>query len=52
MACTLTSVALCHRAGLNRGVPVGRSIQIMGGSFRRGLQLDLTRCSALAPIQN
>ena len=31
---------LGHRAGLNRGVPIGRSTQIMGGSFRRGLHAD------------
>ena len=31
-----------HRAGLNRGVPMGQSTQIMGGSFRQGLNSEAT----------
>ena len=40
---TAADVNLCHRAGLNRGVPMGRSTQIMGGtggSFWRGLNSE------------
>ena len=30
-----------HRAGLNRGVPLDQSTHIIGGSFRRGLILEV-----------
>ena len=30
-----------HRAGLNRGVPLDQFTHIMGGSFRRGLILEM-----------
>ena len=35
------SRTLVHIAGLNRGVPMGRSTQIMGGSFRQGLNSEV-----------
>ena len=34
-------IGIMHRAGLNRGVPMGRSTQITGGSFRRGLNSEV-----------
>ena len=45
-----------HRAGLDRGVPMGRSTQIVGGRFEQRLNseatiLNYTHCSALAPVQ-
>ena len=43
-----------ERAGFSRGVPIGRSPQIMDGSFRRGLNSEVvtfSRCSAFAPVQ-
>ena len=50
-------INLFLRAGLNRGVPVGQSTQIMEGNnkkraeFRSGHIYNLTRCSALTPVQ-
>ena len=39
-----------HRAGLNRGVPMCRSTQIMGGSFRRGLTSELVTFSTARAV--
>ena len=40
-----------HRAGLNRGVPMGRSTKIMGGSFRRGLNSKVVTFSTRLAVQ-
>ena len=40
-----------HRAGLNRGVPIGQSTQIMGGSFRRGLNSEVVTFSNRLAVQ-
>ena len=46
-------VKLCftHRAGLNRGVLMGRSTEIMGGSFRRGLISEMVTFSNTLAVQ-
>ena len=36
---------------LNRGVPMGRSTQIMGGNFRRGLHSDVVTFSTRLAVQ-
>ena len=47
--CTMSGMARTnpsiHRAGLNGGVPMGRSTQIMKGSFRRGLNSEVVTFS-------
>ena len=40
-----------HRAGLNRGVPMGPSTQIEGGSFRRGLSSEIVTFSTRLAVQ-
>ena len=45
------SYYLCHRAGLNRGVPMGRSTLIMGGSFRQGLNAEVVTLSIRFAVQ-
>ena len=46
----ITSAASKTRAGLNRGVPMGRSTQIMGGSFRRGLNSEAVTSSTRSAV--
>ena len=40
-----------HRAWLNRGTPMGRSTQIMGGSFTRGLNSEVVTFSTKLAVQ-
>ena len=51
MALRLSRFAFNHRAGLNRGVPMDRSTQIMGGSFRRGLNSEVVTFSTRLAVQ-
>ena len=41
-----------HRAGLNRRVPMGRSTQIVGGSFRLGLNSKVVTFSTRLAVQS
>ena len=41
-----------NRAGLNRGVPMDRSIQIMEGNFRRGENTEVLTFSTRHSVQH
>ena len=45
------SVYWSHIAGLNRRVPMGRSTQILGGSFRQGLNSEVVTFSTRLAFQ-